>query len=186
MNRIHLITVILGMALLLFINSLARADSWEFPAIVSKQKFLHGSVSTVVTRDATTNQKYPDYRLEVFNGDTRVALIPGVSFEQLFASSDNTIFVGVSNSGVPDTAVVIFTAKGEIRFLANHSLASFEYCEKSVSIKREWYDSKNPSVKFVLTGPVANQGIFIRDCKGREIELVSTIQKAIGKAGARK
>lgn len=164
--------------------STALTDTWRFEPTVREQVFVFGKVRTVVTVDARQNQRSPKFRLEVFNAGKRVALIPGIAVEQVFASPDNSLFLGLSNSGIPGTAAIVFTAEGEVRLLATHSIAKFEYCSRSVTIERVWYDSANPSVRFVLEGTQPNQGIFLRGCGGKELELLGTVQQAMGKAAA--
>ena len=162
----------------------ASADTWQFKPILRKRPFVYGATRIVVTTDARENQRFPKFRLEVFNAGKRVALLPGVAVEQVFASPDNSLFLGLSNTGLPGTAAIVFTAEGEIRLLATHRIASFDYCNQSITLFREWYDSANPGVRFVLDGPRSDQGIFLRSCQGKEIELMRTFQQAVARAGA--
>lgn len=162
-----------------------RADSWNYPPTVKTQSFRHGHVRVVLTQDGRTNQKHPYFLLEVFHDEERLAQIPGVSFEKLFASKDNQLFVGLSNRGIPGTAVVVFTDRGEITLLAQHGLAEFDYCSKSVTLVRVWFDEQNPNVRFQLDEHDPEPGIFLRSCKGQDIELVKTVQEAFAKGGMR-
>ena len=163
-------------------TTVALSDSWRFPAGVREETFVHGKVRAVVTADARRNRHFPDFRLEVFKSGRRVAILPGVAVEQVFASPDNTLFVGLSNTGIPGTAVVVFSADGEVRLLATHQLATFDYCQHSTTLLREWYDSSNPSVRFVFDGPASSQGIYLRSCRGQEVQLTRTVQEAFARS----
>jgi hypothetical protein len=175
------VSLLAGLAL--FVTPLTRADSWSYPPTVESHSFRHGSVRIVLTRDARTNQKLPDFLLEVFKDEVRMAQIPGVSFDKLFVSQDNRLFVGLSNSGIPGTAVVVFTDQGKLKLLAQHGLAEFDYCERSVTLARVWFDEENPSVRFQLDEHDPKPGIYLRSCKGQDIELVEAVREAFAKAG---
>jgi len=182
MNPLRLVLQVCLVLVSLAAPPLAKADSWRYPPTVESETISHGNVRIVLTTDARLNQKYPDFVLEVFNGDKHVARIPGVSFDRLFPSPDNTLFVGLSNSGLPGTAAIVFTDQGRVTLLAQHGLAEFEYCSKSVTLNRVWFDAERPDVRFRLGANETKAGIFLRDCKGQDIELVETVQSAYAKA----
>lgn len=160
----------------------AHADSWRYPKKVESEKFVFGSTRVVLTMDARKNQKYPDFLLQIFKDGKQVARVPGVHFEKLFASKDNHVFVGLSNRGIPGTAVVVFTSDGVVTLLARHGLAEFDYCSKSITLERVWFDEGNPSVRVQLGDQEPTPGIFLRNCSGQEIELIKTVQDAYAKA----
>lgn len=172
--------------LLLLLRGFARADSWSFPAEVEVREFTHGSVRVVLTQDGRVNQKYPHFLFEVFDDGKRVAQVPGIGFDRLVASKDNTMFVGLSNSGIPGTAVVLFSKLGTIALLAQHGLAEFDYCSKSVTLERVWFDEESPNVRFQLEDTDPNPGIYLRDCRGQDVELLKTVQEAFARAAAPK
>ncbi len=172
----------LASALLLFVFAGARADSWSYPPELVTKSFDHGEVHVVLTTDARRNQKMPEFLLEIYTQGVRVAQIPGISFEQLFSSDDNRLFVGLSNRGIPGTAVVVFNALGTLAVLANHGLAEFDYCSKSITLQREWFDEDNPSVSFRLGEQEKEPGIFLRSCTGTTIELLRTVREAYARA----
>lgn len=183
MNHRRLLLLLAASAMLTWSVDVA-ADSWRFPAKIEKQSFSFGNVQAVVTTDARKDQRFPRFQIEVLHEGRMVALIPGAAFEQLFASSDNKLFLGLSNSGLPGTAAIVFTSDGEIRLFVRHQAARFDYCQESVTLQREWYDSRNPEVRFALDAPEGKSGIFLRDCKGQEIELSRAVQQAYGRAAA--
>jgi hypothetical protein len=160
----------------------AHADSWSYPRKVQRAKFVFGSTRVALTMNARKNSKYPDFLLEIFKDGKQVARVPGVHFEKLFASKDRLVFVGLSNRGIPGTAAVVFTHDGVITLLAQHGLAEFDYCSKSITLERVWFDEENPEVRFQMGDQEPTPGIFLRSCSGQEIELIKTIQDAYAKA----
>lgn len=170
------------LALALVSAPTARADTWRYPPTVESKVIRHGSVRIVLTTDARQDQWYPDFTLEVFKDDEQMARIPGVAFDKLFASQDNTLFVGLSNSGLPGTAVVVFTDQGRVILLAKHGFAEFDYCQRSVTLARVWFDAERPDVRFQIGSNDGKVGIFLRNCKGQEVELLDTVQAAYAKA----
>jgi len=173
--------IALGLSVLL-VAPAAYADSWSYPKKIDREKFLFGGTRIVLTTDARKSPKYPDFLLEVFEDGKQVARVPGVHFEKLFASKDNQLFVGLSNRGIPGTAAIVFTNTGVITLLAQHGLAEFDYCSKSVTLERVWFDEENPDVRFQLADQEPKPGIYLRSCSGEEIELVKAVQDAYAKA----
>lgn len=172
----------LAAALLFSLVAGAHADTWSYPPELATRSFEHGDVRVVLTTDARKNQQVPDFLLEIYSHGVRVAQIPGVSFEHLFASSDNYLFIGLSNRGLPGTAAVVFNAQGRLALLANHGLAEFDYCSRSVTLQRVWFDEDNPNVSFRLGEQEKEPGIFVRSCSGKTIELLRTVQEAFARA----
>jgi hypothetical protein len=154
----------------------ARADSWNFEPTVVNREYSFGQTKVVLSSDARLNQKLPDYLLVVYESGAEVARYPGIAFDALFASPTNDLFVGLSNSGIPGTAVVVFDKTGSIRLLASHGLAEFDYCEKSVTLKRVWYDGKQTALDFELDQ--TDPGIYLRNCRGQRVELLRTVMAA--------
>ena len=170
-------------ALAVLASTATQADTWRYPPEIAIRSFSHGDVRVVLTTDARANQVSPDFLFEVFKGDVNVARMPGISFDQLFASPDNRVFLGVSNSGIPGTAVIVFEDNGAVGLLARHGLAEFDYCTKSVTLERVWFDDADPNVRFQLDDRQPDPGIYIRSCRGQEIEIVRTVRQAFSKAG---
>lgn len=156
----------------------AQADTWFFPAEVTSKEYTFGNVHAVVTMDSTKDQQYPTFLFTISEGGREIARYPGIGFETLLASPDNQYFVGLSNSGIPGTAVIIFNARGEVLLLARHDVATFDYCRKSVTLNRVWYDGEKPEVEFKLEDEREDQGIYLRSCRGTRIELFRTVIEA--------
>ncbi|MDO6388453.1 hypothetical protein [Uliginosibacterium sp. 31-12] len=162
--------------------SIAQADSWSYAKKIDVENFTYGKTRIVLTTDSRKSPKYPDFLLEIFTNGKPVARIPGVHFEKLFASKDNRLFVGLSNRGIPSSAAIVFSDTGKITLLVQHGLAEFDYCSKSVTLERLWFDENNPSVRFQIGEMEPKPGIYLRSCDGKEIELAKTVQNAYAKA----
>ncbi|WP_416757456.1 hypothetical protein ACNI65_14310 [Roseateles sp. So40a] len=161
--------------------SVAHADSWKFPATTTDRTFDFDATRIVLTTDARKSQRMPDFQMRVLLAGREQARFPGVSVDQIFASPDKKVFLGLSNQGLPGTAVILFSNTGRIILLANHGLAEFDYCSKSVTLARDWYDQLKPEIRWDLDNE-KNPGIYLRDCKGQTIELLSTVQLAYARA----
>lgn len=133
--------------------ALSHADSWAFEPKVTEKVYEFGESKIVLKVDATKDQQWPEHTLSIYLGDELMAQYKNVGFEQIFASPDNKYFLGVSNSGIPGTAFVIFDREGNlIREEKHNYMAMSIYTEISVTLVRTWYDSKNPGVEFVSDG----------------------------------
>ena len=159
-----------------------RADSWRFPAELTTKTFSFGATKFVLTTDARANQRLPQYSVAVYADDKQLALYPGIAFEALYSSPNNEIFVGLSNTGLPGTAVVVFDASGAIRLLATHGMAEFDYCDRSVTLVRTWYDAESPQLDFKLDAVDDTFGVYLRDCHGKRIELFRAVMAAYQRA----
>ena len=158
-------------ALAMLASTTTSADMWRYPPEIATRSFSHGDVRVVLTTDARADQVSPDFLFEVFKGDAVVARIPGISFDSLFASNDNRVFLGV------------FADTGRLALLADHGLAEFDYCTKSVTLERVWFDEADPNVRFQLDDKQPDPGIFIRSCRGHDIEILRTVRQAFARAG---
>lgn len=61
---------------------------------------------------------------------------------------DNLLFVGLSNDGLPGTAIVIFDDEDNLNLEIKHDVGNFNYCEESIKRIRIWYDRENPAIEF--------------------------------------
>jgi hypothetical protein len=159
----------------------ARADSWLFPREKTDRVFESGKVKVVLTTDATKDVRFPDFILQIFRGTELQARYAGLAFEQIFASPNSTHFLGLSNSGIPGTAVVLFDNRGRLLLLVRHDLVELDYCGKSATIARKWYDPDDPQVKFNLENR-DEPFVTLRDCKGQNVSLSDVILRAYNKA----
>jgi len=167
------------MAVLLSAAPSVTADSWSYPAKVSDKVFTFGDTKIVLTVDGTKDQKSPDFLFRVYENEQLRAQIHNVWFEQVFASPDRRLFLGLSNSGIPGTAAVLFDRHGSVSLLVNHGIAKFDYCEESVTVQRRWYDEANPRVDFHSDKKAkGTSGITLADCRGQIIDLGDVVLKA--------
>lgn len=174
-RRLHILLSIIAVAFC----TTAVADSWTFPAERVEKTFVFGDTKIVRIRDARTDQKFPEFTLQIFEKAQFRTQVQRVSFEQIFASPDQRVFVGLSNEGIAGTAVVVFDCHGSIVLLANHGIAQFDYCDESVTLVRRWYDETNPQVTFSSDGKATGtSGITLRDCRGETVDLLDVVLKA--------
>ncbi|WP_374581015.1 hypothetical protein [Pseudoduganella sp.] len=165
--------------ILLPLSGMASADSWRYPAERTERVFDFGATRIVLVTDGTKDRKYPDFTMQIFHGQELKAIVPHVSFEHIAGSPDGRLFVGLSNRGLPDSAMMLFDLDGAIRLHAIHDVAAFDYCEKSVTLARVWYDGENPDVKFLPPSPERRgPGITVRDCRGKTVNRVDVVLKA--------
>ena len=160
----------------------AHADSCNFPATIQSEPEVHGDVTIRRILDARRDRKYPDFSIEVTKGDKLLARIPGVYYEKLFAAPDGSVFVGLSNHGLPGTAVVVLDREGRLRFEVKHGFAEFDYCERSVTLRRVWFDADKPNVIFTKEPKWGYYDVKVRTCRGKEVDLMAEIQDAYGRA----
>ncbi len=92
----------------LLIPLIASADSWALKPEVKDTAYVFGDSRIVLHYDSTDNSSFPQYVLRVHLKNKLVGEHEGIGFEQVFASADNTFFLGVSNSGLIKQAFVIF------------------------------------------------------------------------------
>ena len=64
--------------------------------------------------DARENTRWPLFELMIYKGDELQAKYRNIGFDKIFASEDNRYFLGVSNTGIPGTAFVIFDSDGKL------------------------------------------------------------------------
>ena len=77
---------------------------------------------------------------------------------------------------MPNTAV---KAAPSVSLLVNHGIAEFDYCEKSVTVLRRWYDEANPRVDFHSDKEAkGTSGITLADCRGQIVDLGDVVLKA--------
>ena len=103
-----------------------HADSWRWPSEVRREAQKFGSIEVVKTYDGKTKPGEPVWAVEVRKGGLLLAKFGGVTYERLFASPDNKLFVGLSNRGLPGTAVVIFGSNGNLLLEAKHGIVEFD------------------------------------------------------------
>jgi len=176
--------IVLILAVSLFaLSQVSNGDSWKFDRDKVESHHEFGDTMIVKTVDATSDQKYPDFILDVYRKGELLAKYRGVSFQDIFAILDDTVFVGLSNDGLPGTAVVIFDNKGNLKVELKHHLGSFEYCDKSITRERHWYSKEDPDlrVEYGQENDVKGE-ITFNDCNGKRVSLIDVVGAAYNKS----
>jgi hypothetical protein len=162
-------------ALLIFAALHCAADSWQFKSSERAYKFSRG-YRVIVGVDARKSSQSPHFYVRILDRGKLIALYPGVGFDELVVSPDEELFVGLSNTGIPSTAAVVFDREGRLLHSANHDSPHFQYCRYSVTMDRTWYDDGDPNVRFEdQMGSRAT--ITLRNCAGDQVYLLQPDRK---------
>jgi len=157
----------------LILSNVTYADSWSFPKKLAVDKFIFGDITIIRKSDSRESNQYPEWSIEIREDKKLLGLYKGISFDEIFSIHDAEVFVGVSNSGLPNTALVIFDSKGRIRILRDHNQKLFDYCSWSVIIDRKWYDQDKPDLKYETVDDI--EGLFINSCSGERINILDKL-----------
>jgi len=167
--------------LLSILNAGALADSWSFRK--EKTETVHQFGKTKILRivDATNDQQYPSFTVDIYTDDQLVGRYGNVSFDQIFSSKDNSLFVGLSNNGLPGTAILIFDSSGNLKLEIKHGLGHFRYCEESASLVRTWFSAEHADFAFEYAEGNEIKDMTLRLCDGKLASLNSVIENAYNK-----
>jgi hypothetical protein len=99
----------------------------------------------------------------------------GAFADYIVASEDGQYIVGLSNRGAVD-AFWIRNLNGKVieRKMNSPSANAWRevhYCAESVTNMREWFDIKNPNVRFQFAGGRLAQ-VVVRGCDGSDVHLL--------------
>lgn len=178
MITLRSVLTVFALFLLLFIKN-SSADTWAYAPVKKDRVETFGDTKITLTIDARKNRQYPDFIVTIYGKTELLAKYRGISFDKIFSSQDKKYFVGLSNSGLPGTAVVLFDQKGSLLLEVKHRMATFDYCEETATLTRTWFDEKRPEVKFIADEQYGGiKSISLRDCRGNTIDLMSTVLKA--------
>ena len=157
----------------------ATSDTLSNRRAKDVQVYRFGDTLIRQTYDSRRNPGSPEMKLQVYvKGQLKLHLNDAL-FEQFFPSPDGEVIVGLSNGGWPGSAAIAFDTRGRILLLSDHQSASFDYCFMTSTFGREWYDAKDPQVRFPDgPGVLGLNGITIKSCKGNTIGLVESVNKA--------
>jgi hypothetical protein len=136
------------LSFLLLICFSSYADSWSFKKERKETEFVFGDTKIIKVVDTTNNSQYPDFQVLIYYKGELEAKYRGISFEFIYADKDNSTFVGLSNSGLPGNAVVVFGAQGHLDNVLYHERFVPEYCMRSVTVSKVWVDETDPKVEF--------------------------------------
>lgn len=148
------------------------ADDWMFDKGIHQEQFECGEVQVLRVVDATEDQNWPRFWIEVYKDGALAGTLKDLSFEDLAMSPDCNLFLGISNGGVPRSAVILFTGRGELITSIEHSFESgLPYCAFSITIERVWYDADQPNVAFDYSEAGDLEEITIATCSGERFGL---------------
>lgn len=163
----------------LLFHDISHADSWTFAKERQVKEYRFADARIVRIIDATENQQYPDFIVEIYHQEKLMAKYRGISFETLAVDKTNNTFVGLSNSGLPGTAVVVFLADGTLTQLLFHGQFVPEYCQQSMTLSKLWFDQNNPDIQFKYdrteSGYQYITEISFRNCKGKRVFLADEV-----------
>jgi hypothetical protein len=156
----------------------AYADVPHNERIKREREFRFGDVLIRQTFNSMRDPMSPVFTLQVYDGKDLVLQLREAAFDSFHQSPDGKAFVGLSNSGWPGTAAIIFDRSGRLLLLAEHNRISLHYCQETSTFTKVWYDDLNPKVEFpVFSGNVRERrGITLRDCQGKTVDLLDTLQ----------
>jgi hypothetical protein len=91
------------------------------------------------------------------------------------ASDDGRYIVGLSNRG-SENASWIRTSDGRLLKRKTHAVGrnnwvGLHYCSETVSNVREWFDEKQPNVRFQIESGKLMQ-VTVRSCDGKDLHLL--------------
>jgi hypothetical protein len=167
-------------ALGLILSTAAYADMPSTKRTKQHKSFAFGDIRIEQSFDSTKDPMSPDFTLQVYDKEKLLLQLGDAAFDTFHASPDGGAFVGLSNSGWPGTAVIIFDRRGRILLLAEHRSARFNYCMETSTFLKQWYDAKDPKVTFphVDFSSDKEPGITVKDCRGKTVDLLDTVLEA--------
>ena len=147
------------------------ADSIGFPKEASKITKQFGDTKIELCFDPREDQDSHMFELLIYKNEILLSKYRNVTFTDIFASSDNKYFLGVSNFGIPGTAYVIFDNEGRLIKEVKHTYSDLKYSSYSLALAREWYDKDNPDVEF-HTNQWRLRSVQINSSSGERINLL--------------
>lgn len=164
---------------LLLLSSAAPCDTLSGKRDIDVKVFRFGDTLIRQTYDSRRDPGSPEMKFEVYVGGQLKLLLNNALFSQFFPSPDNELIVGLSNTGWPGSAVIVFDTGGRILLWSDHLSAQFDYCFKTSTFGRVWYDAKDPQVRFPAGHAYTRMyGITLKSCKGGTIGLVEAVNGA--------
>jgi hypothetical protein len=152
----------------------ALADSWKLEQSTTVHKFGHG-IRFEYSINPIKGGDWANFEVRIKNGAVVLGRYSGIGYGELIASPGETLFVGLSNSGIPGTAVVVFDRDGDILLLAQHDVARFDYCDESITVVRTWHGSEKGDLQFA---DESVGGISLMDCRGKRVKLLDIVSEA--------
>jgi hypothetical protein len=161
----------LGLAIFGYIAFPLSGD--ECILLPSEKKHVYGDTSIIMR----VNPSETDFEISIsiFYKEKFKAKFEGVSFERIYPSPKNDYFLGLSNSGIPGTAFVLFNKYGELLREVKHDFLDFiPYCHESIVCDRTWYNDMEPDVEYVFENERLKK-VLITGCDGKRYNLYDQI-----------
>lgn len=159
---------------------LTFADMPSTERMKTEQTSSFGAIKIIQSYNSIRDPMSPEFKVRVFKNGQLLLQLNDAYYENFFAAPNQLLFVGLSNSGWPGTAVIVFDDRGRILLLADHGASQFTYCEETSTLLKRWYDDDKPEVQFRT--PDVHKGIgpsiSIRDCHGNMVNLLDTVLSA--------
>lgn len=175
----HSTRIAAAAALVMLACPIALADQWRFEPELQTTVFTFGPVQIIRSRDARKDQQQPDFTVEIKNRGETVGLYRGIWFDVIVPDKNNEVFLGLSNTGLPNTAIVRFSASGEITWLTQHGRFMPEYCDESVTLVKVWFDESDAGVEFeyelLFDDYEVISDIRIRLCNGEVVSILDVL-----------
>lgn len=90
--------------------------------------------------------------------------------DHISVSDDHQYIVGLSNKGMT-SAYWIRDRNGRVIKHRKHSKLFLHYCRESVTNIQEWFNEKEPNVRFILSQGKLRQ-VIVQGCDGKDINLL--------------
>ena len=161
------------LTLLVLFSSSSGADSMYFAPELVTEDIVFGELTITKIYDGRDRSTLPLWAIEIKKGETLISRIVGAGFDDYAISPGESVFVGISNSGYPDTAYLVIDRYGALLSFKRHLLPEDMYCQLSISALREWYDSDLPDIQFHDLGTESFESIptfNVQGCAGNRIE----------------
>jgi len=157
---------------------MTHADSWKLRAHDEVHRFKNTTFKYTI--DPIDGGNWAKFAVRVYRDNRLLGQYASIGFEELIPSPDGSLFIGLSNSGIPGTAVVVFGAHGGLLLHVQHDVARFDHCDETITVIRDWYLVGKDSLQF-------GEGladISLLDCRGKRVNLLDTVAEAYARAAA--
>ena len=145
-----------------FVLSVVNAESGNPGKFNNNYEYTFGETKFVLNEYCRGS--WPIYTFLVYKNDQLLKVYENIAFHKLFASSNNTYFLGVTNSGYPHFAYVIFNIEGDIIRATRHRNEDINYCVMlSGGYLKEWYNEESPDVEFIVENGILKD-VLINGC----------------------
>ncbi len=153
------------------------SDTWKFEKEIKTEVFYFEEIKITRVIDTMDENSKPKHKLYFEINGVEEAIFKNLTFDRIVTFDNGNYFLGVSNTGFSQFAYFMLDKRGNLLRAVNHS-KEIIYCEESVTIVREWVDSKDIDIREVYGtyDNDYNSGTFldsvtIKSCSGDRIEI---------------